>query len=123
MGEPIRLANDEMPQLIPVLVPRRLKSEQSAGNTAAGSVTSPAEQNPQNAAQANNSDSVLTAIQASETIPEDAAHQNHVKIGPSLKATTPETSRPKNDAAIATIKIFSDVSWSIPSASVAYTEI
>jgi hypothetical protein len=109
IGEPIKLANEDMPQLMPVLVPKRLRSEQSDGNTAAGSVTSPALQKPQNTAHAMSPDSVLTDIHDSETMPEDAAHQNHVKIGPSLNATMPETKRPRKDAAIAITNMFNDM--------------
>lgn len=39
-------ANDEIPQLMPTRVPSLEESGQRLGNTVAGRVTSPAEQNP-----------------------------------------------------------------------------
>src|ERR1700761_1063389 len=100
IGDPIRDENDERPQDMPVLVPRRRGSGHKFGNTAAGKVTRPAEQNPQNALYAIRPFCVDTAIQHKQRTPETAAQQNHVNVGPRWWAIRPADSRPKKDAAI-----------------------
>lgn len=105
IGEPMSEANDEMPQLIPTLVPNREESGQRLGNTVAGSVTSPAEQNPQSTLKAIKPLWLFTAIQQSDKIPEISAQKNQQRSGPMECAITPAARRPKNDAPMPITKI------------------
>jgi hypothetical protein len=84
IGGPIKLENAEIPHDIPVRVPSRFGSGQRSGNTAAGRVTRPAEQNPQNTA------SVIiplfpwvTLIQQNERMPDTAAQ--HIQVAVALR--------------------------------------
>jgi hypothetical protein len=85
IGGPIKLENAEIPHDMPVLVPSRFGSGQRSGNTAAGSVTRPAEQNPQNTAI-----TMIpalpwsTLIQQNERMPDTAAQ--HIQVAVALRA-------------------------------------
>jgi len=119
IGDPISEAKEEMPHDMPVLVPRRVGSGQRLGNTAAGSVTSPAEQKPQNTLKTISPFWVDTAIQHSDSMPETEAQQNQVRRGPRCWAMIPAERRPKNEAAIPMTRMYNAKLLDIPSTSCA----
>jgi hypothetical protein len=83
-----------MLKLIPLLLPNLFGSGHNAGKVADGSVTKPAEQNPQHTAHAIMPFCESIAIHTKASIPAEAAQNCHAMIGPTKCPMDPVNKRP-----------------------------